>query len=422
LEAGGLTDPQTVVGRAVVENQIPKLMLSFFFNTGQREHGCEFIHKSFREYLFAEAIVAALKRNAALPGNNRPRAAYWREFNDDDPRHTLAEELGVMLAPHWLQTEVWRHLVWLITREVGRTVATGELHQAESPPLELQDWELVRDRLVDLWDWWAEGVHMRPQPYRERGRSDVKFNPPFALRLAEQIAPADLPRGSFPEPVRLTTLDAHLGDALLRLNCTLHFQINKATGWLDRAPLSGPELAESLWEGTECDLEGNRRYQSRIRQGARTWWAFAPSSPDGLNHYLEKYLARINAAGWYPSHEFPTNVDFSGADFQGVPLTGLLFRNVRFDYARLTKATLMGNFLLNCFFTAALAPESKWDASQIWAGISTLASANLKEASFQDTVLAPIEKADAAVTARFPGAILVTAVEPRRIGAETLAG
>jgi hypothetical protein len=150
LEAGGLTNPETVVGRAVVENQIAKLMLSFFFNTGQREQGCEFIHKSFREYLFAEAIVEALKRNAALPGANLPRAVYWREFDDSDPRQALAEELGLMLAPHWIRPEVWRHLAWLIAWEVGRAVATGGVRQSdeESPPLSLRNWEVVRDRLA----------------------------------------------------------------------------------------------------------------------------------------------------------------------------------------------------------------------------------------------------------------------------------
>ena len=55
LEAGGLTEPETVVRKAIVEDKLPKLMLSFFFNTGQREQGCEFTHKSFREYLVAES-------------------------------------------------------------------------------------------------------------------------------------------------------------------------------------------------------------------------------------------------------------------------------------------------------------------------------------------------------------------------------
>ena len=424
LEASGLTDPETVVGRAVVESQMAKLMLSFFFNTGQREQGCEFIHKSFREYLFAEAIVAALKRNAALPGENRPRAAYWREFDDDDSRQTLADELALMLAPHWLQPEVWRHLAWLIAWEVGRTAATGAVRQSdgESPPLRLHDWEVVRDRLVDLWDWWAEGVHMRPQPYRERGKSSVKFNARYALRLAEQIAPADLPRGNFPEPIRLTTLDAHLGDALLRLNCTLHFQINKATGWLDRPTLSGPELAEAIWGGAHCNPNEGRRYQTRIVQDERTWWAFAPSSPDGTNHYIEFYFCRINAAGWHPGDRFPFQIDFSGVDFHGAPLRGFVFGDVHFEYARLTEAELAASVFLDCVFTAALAQKADWTGTRIHnieRGNLPLESANLKEANFDESLIVDAFPEEATIPPHFRGAIFAwDKGEPRRIRAD----
>ncbi len=37
------------------------LLINFFFKTGHEDQGCEFLHKSFREYLFAEHIVETLK-------------------------------------------------------------------------------------------------------------------------------------------------------------------------------------------------------------------------------------------------------------------------------------------------------------------------------------------------------------------------
>jgi hypothetical protein len=107
--------------------------------------------------------------------------------------------------------------------------------------------EVVRDRLASLWDWWAEGVHMRLQPYRERGKSSMKFNPPYALRVAEQIAPADLPRGSFPEPVRLTTLDAHLGDYARLTEAVL-----QATQFLD-CFFTAALAPKSDWSGTRIE-------------------------------------------------------------------------------------------------------------------------------------------------------------------------
>jgi uncharacterized protein YjbI with pentapeptide repeats len=266
---------------------------------------------------------------------------------------------------------------------------------------------------------------MRPQPYREKGKSSVDFNKPYALRLAEKIAPSNLPRGSFPEPVRLTTLDAHLGDALLRLNCALHFQINKATGWLDRPSLSGPDLADSIWEGAQRDLDGGRRYQTRILQGERTWWAFAPSSPDGTNHYLEHYFSRINAAGWYPHFRFPFQVDFSGVDFHSAPLRGLAFSQVRFEYARLTEADLDASMFIDCVFTAALARKSDWTGSRIFEQVRVknanwgLESANLEDAGFEDSVILNAFPEDAAIPPHFSGAIFAWVEgEPRRFRAD----
>jgi uncharacterized protein YjbI with pentapeptide repeats len=385
LEASSsLTNPETAVGRAIGANQIGKLMLSFFFNTGTQ--GCEFTHKSFREYLFAEAIVEALKRNAAVPGSNPPRAVYWREFDDGDPRRGLAEEIGLMLAPHWIRPEVWRHILWLVCWEVARAVATGGVRQSgeETMPLRLGEWEVVRDRLADLWDWWAEGVHMRPQPYRERGKTSITFIPPYALRLAEQITPTNLPRGSLPEPLRLTTLDAHLGDGLLRLNSTLHFQINKATGWLDRPSLSGPDFAESIWDGAERVLD--RRYQTRISQGERTWWAFAPSSPDGTNQYLEYYFARINAAGWHPLLRVPSSCDFSGVDFAGVSLPGVEFSDTSFKCARLKDANLLLSNFFDCDFAQAYAQKSRLAYCRFYYAIR-LESANFQGADFDGSMI-----------------------------------
>ena len=125
LELGGLPNPETILDRAAAESQLSKLMLSFFFNPLQPDLGCEFTHKSFREYLFAEAIIAALKRNATLPGASPQRTTYWREFEQGDPRQALVEEVILMLSAQWIRPEVWRHLAWLLEWEVRRTVATG---------------------------------------------------------------------------------------------------------------------------------------------------------------------------------------------------------------------------------------------------------------------------------------------------------
>ena len=131
LEAGGLDFAKSVVDRAAAEGEMAKLMLSFFFNTGNSEQGCEFIHKSFREYLFAEAIVEALKRVAEPTEALAPRSPYWKEFDDGHRLRVNVEEMGLLLGPQWISPEVSHHLTGLIGWEIERSArADGEFSRA----------------------------------------------------------------------------------------------------------------------------------------------------------------------------------------------------------------------------------------------------------------------------------------------------
>ena len=53
LKGGGMEQR----GESLGENILSRLMVSFFFQGGYRHLGCEFTHKSFREYLFAEMLI-----------------------------------------------------------------------------------------------------------------------------------------------------------------------------------------------------------------------------------------------------------------------------------------------------------------------------------------------------------------------------
>jgi hypothetical protein len=100
------------------KNPIANLMISFFFNVGSRDHGCEFIHKSFREYLFAECVVETLKSLSA-PAAETSRTPYWREFNDGDRRRLAVRRLAPLLAFQWLTPDV-HHLTSLLAWEIDR--------------------------------------------------------------------------------------------------------------------------------------------------------------------------------------------------------------------------------------------------------------------------------------------------------------
>lgn len=386
LEAGGLDLAADIVDRAAAEGEMAKLMLSFFFNTGNSERGCEFIHKSFREYLFAEAIVEALKRIGEPPKALTPRSAYWKEFDDGDPMRANVEEIGLLLGPQWLSSEVSRHLTWLIGWEIKRATKLREESPAdgESVALDIAAWQRVRDRLVQLWDWWADGVHLRPQPFRPKGKNSIDFEQPYAARLIMQMAPTELPRGALPEPVRTTTVDAHLGDALFRLNCALHFKINEATGWIETRSTPA-ETAIATWEGAGTPSSDGRRYQTRIRRGEKEWLAFAPSTPDGVNQFLEFYISRINAAGWLPSIRFPMERDLSGVDLKGAEVRAMAFYETNFQFARFEDADFEASIFIECTLKNATGMNCAFNGAQF--GETDIFNGDWTGADFENSIL-----------------------------------
>lgn len=353
LQREGLSTDDRV-GRVMRDSPIISLMLAFFFVANTREQGCEFVHKSFREYLFAEALIEELKKASASPlggarpasgtGRMPPRAQYWADFADADPRSRIADRLAALVSAQWLTPEVVRHTSALLDWEVERSVALqgnpGEVQHHELQPLPFEAWCQMRDCLADLWDWWADGVHLRQQPYKSRRLPGFEYAMPRVIDLGSALAPVDLPRDKLPEPLRMVTLDAHLGDALFRLNCTLHFHIKEKAGWLRDDAGGEARAAEKLWAGTRHDPE--RRYQTRIDRSGQAWISFSPSTPDGAIHYLFWLASRINAAGWRPEGPFPSGVDMRGIDLSGCSMEQARFGRVRLSYANLEEARLCG--------------------------------------------------------------------------------
>jgi uncharacterized protein YjbI with pentapeptide repeats len=309
---GPIDDLEKTVEQATGDNVLSQLMISYFFKGGHEDLGCEFLHKSFREYLFAEGVVETLKQygRAAMKARAE-RDTYWRDFDAGDARYGLSRALASQLASQWLRPEVVSHLEGLLEWEVGRAAGVKALSLASGQPtvgVELREWEFVRDALADLWDWWAEGVHLRPQP--QHSRRDVALDPPYAQELVEISLPVDVPRGTIPEPPRIVVADAHLGDALFRLNAWTHFLIAKGRGWLEGP--EGRKTPEQLWASSSQTGEGPRRYQTRAGDGFKL---FAPSGRDA--GYWTNYVARINAAGWRPQNVFPLGCNLSGVDLRG---------------------------------------------------------------------------------------------------------
>lgn len=103
------------VAKLMDDNKLSRLMVSFFFHGGSSNQGCEFSHKSFREYLFAEAIVEELKEfgrklEKPLVERDIDNEGYWRDFPEGDLRREFAHRLTKLLGPQWLTKEVGQHL------------------------------------------------------------------------------------------------------------------------------------------------------------------------------------------------------------------------------------------------------------------------------------------------------------------------
>jgi uncharacterized protein YjbI with pentapeptide repeats len=382
------------------QNELSKLMVCYYFKGGNSLLGCEFVHKSFREYLFAEAIVAALKTFGAdsrrLPQLDED--SVLKDFNEEDPRHRFSRDIAELLAPQWLTPEVVNKLESLIAWEIRRTTlpANSSLSVgAETNKLDLTDWKKIRDGLADLWKWWGNEIHLRPQTsYSER--KGLTIHEPYVLDLIDWSAPLDrtsLRNLSFGSS---TTIDAHLGDGLFRLCAVLHSEIAKVEGWLENGDLLNPL---NFWIDAEVVLSPKpHEYQVTVTREKQTWILFAP-----LGNFLisfRSYCFRINSAVSRPGGEFPAKCSFNGvflsgvelaqlnfasADLRGANLIGTNLYGANLNKANLIGANLIGANLIGAKLEGANLEGANLDRASL--GRAKLEGANLNKASLEGAKL-----------------------------------
>ena len=311
LKAGLRSAPQETEdrARAVSEDPVAAMMVSFYFKGGRRDAGCEFLHKSFREYLFAEALVEVLKR-AGRSGKGRRKRELGADFHPRDPRWTLAHDLGRLLSPQWLSPAVARHLQNLLDWELGRSRKKLARTTRGLPTRRLgweHGWARVRDDLAALWDWWTDGVALRP-------RRDAEDQPTLAPLVQTWITRhLTAPERAVP---RLHHADAHLGDALFLLASVVHDRMAIRDGWAGSRdqPLREPSR---LWEGATEPSDRPPRQTPVIRDG-RYWLLFAPAG--GREHWFRCDQARLNAVAGRPYGPWPRGAMMSSTDLRGLRL------------------------------------------------------------------------------------------------------
>lgn len=328
------------VQRVTKEHPVSSLMINFFFKGGRTELGAEFLHKSFREFLYAEAVVESLKRYGKNAPKDLPEQSsehFGKDFDAGDPRYELSRRIGSLLAPQWLTEEVCTFIEGLICWELARSHGK-EIEKslgATTERLSLSKWRRIADGLADLWNWWGEGVHLRSQP-KFLGKKIVGWESPYVDELVHWAMQQDLPKGQVPIAPRTTSMDGHLGDGIFRLAALVHHYLAVAPG------------DNSKWQinmKKNEDTPKVRRYQSASKRNGKWTVRFAPSGPD--RSYFFNYAARINAVGWHPGTVFPSGLFMESVDFSGCFLAVMGFASCRLKGANFDNANLTGAYFMN---------------------------------------------------------------------------
>jgi GTPase SAR1 family protein len=345
-------------------SKLSALLISFYFKGGHTHLGCEFAHKSFREFFFAEAIVETLKQYGREQKETPPqRENYWEDFaehNPNDNRFKLSRNLSELLSPQWLTPEVKNHLREILIWEITRSIKPNGKKPIGTPTeaITLEQWQQIRTGLADLWEWWGEGVHTRPQSRRVKGIETIE--PAYVNELIELAAPRV--RDNFREYVRTSTIDAHLGDGLFELCAIVH-----------------DKLVHHL-------IETDREYQSINDDKPKKRLMFKPT---GENiYYFQNYIARINSAGWRIELDFQNGPYCHQLDLNKtyIPLTN--FHRTTFEFANCERASFRGANLKHAiFYGANLKHANLQDAN--------LQDANLQDANFRYANLQDVNLQDA---------------------------
>lgn len=333
--------------QATNESTLHELVVNFYFK-GHRELGCEFLHKSFREYLFAEAIVAELEAvSGGQQGPHPPPQKEWDEdFRSATPQHMASRSLGLLLSAQLLTTEVRTHAFWLI--EQAATV-------------DRLRWVWIRDLLADIYVWWCCRIHLRFHPERRRGREH--WDSPLVLEWIEDQLPREgrSPRSSLSTFSR----DRHLGRALLQLTAFVH-------GLLMDQSTVGARFCQT-------GVPGQVRFAPLNDDGAQII-ARVGYAADGTFSLRDLYLGPVNLA-----LRSLDGIDLSEADLRGADLNGASLKRADLFSTNLASADLGGAELQRANLVRADLRGASLRATNL--RHADLDGAQLDDAVFNDAVL-----------------------------------
>jgi hypothetical protein len=313
-------------------------LINYLFKSGVEYHGCEFIHKSLREFAFAQAVVDNLKR-LAVPSDTK------REYDVD----IMTVARLAILSRQWLSREIWDHIERQVSWEIYRESPEFEdpiAFQRGERPLGIDAWCRIRDRLTQQWISWA---------LSNPGMYPTESNQKYDSKLAEMF------KGVV--AIDSAGADARLGAALFRLCATLHgtlaARILETNGLLDHQNNMWEELGDTVTVGSH-QTTLNYTLDQRLR-------FFSPGKGDEELEAstLRSALARINAYYVHSKEELPEKCDLTFLVSTGAALERLSFRYCNLSYSNLSESNLSGADMLGA------------DLSGAWLFKSNLTRANL---------------------------------------------
>ncbi|WDE02493.1 pentapeptide repeat-containing protein [Thalassomonas actiniarum] len=311
--------------QADTETALQELVINFYFKGGNTNLGCEFLHKSFREYLFAEAIFSALLDvSKARQGLFEPykNYDYWEDFDSGTPEYDLSRRLAYLLSPQWLTGEVRTHLFWLI-----------ENHMASH----LNQWQWLRDAVLSVYAWWAEGALLRHQPTRSRVGS--RWEAPYIDTLFQQVIPFDT--NDDLAPIRTSVLDSHFGHALMQITAYIFDQLSKQLSTENNLKKRELTYCSALDDSLRFQPGGEGFFKALISKFTTEGW--------GQRDIKGMFLGRIKLL----ENEFSGFISGFSCVLREADLYKVNLVQGNFSYSNLVNANLSSAILMGAFFIGA---------------------------------------------------------------------
>lgn len=321
---------------ATVDAEI--FLINYLFKSGVEYLGCEFIHKSLREFSFAEGVVDNLKR-LAIRSNTKGRYV---------ERNFINEGRLPILARQWLSREIWDHIEGQIMWEICRESPMYEdpsVFQRSEKALGLDAWCQIRDTLVQVWhDWVLYNTHLPPPGSESKSAELLK-----GLRTIDSAV-----------------ADARFGAALFRLCAMVHsvvaIRIMETGGLMNYQKNMWDELGTVVIDGT---------HQTRVHEitDERLRFFSPCQSEEELEpSALRAAVARINAHYSHLEEELPERADLTFLVLTGTSLERFSFQYCNLSYSNLSACNLSGANMRGA------------DLSGAWLSKSDLSRANLSMA------------------------------------------